>query len=116
MTVTTPSLFDGIKPPVELDVLTSKLPLAERWPLWRDANGELIEYITRLALSAARRGANRLSMKALFEQVRASAVVDNGGPADFKLNNDYTSLLARLLMDRHAELAGLFETRQRRAA
>lgn len=111
-----PSLLDTITPPVELDVNISKLPLEERWPIWVDANGALIEHITRLALSAARRGAKRLSMKQLFEAVRASASVDNGGPVPWRLNNDYTAPMARLLMDRHAELRGLFETRQRRAA
>lgn len=108
------NLLDSIKPPVELDVITSKLPLEERWPIWRDANGELIEYITRRSLGAGRRGAKRLSMKAMFEEVRASAVVSNDGPVPWKLNNDYTALVARLLMERHKELRGLFETRSQR--
>lgn len=113
---TQPSLLDQIEPPVELSVDARKLPLDERFPLWVALNGDLIEHITRLALSAVRRGAKRLSMKALFEQVRASAAVNELGPVPWKLNNDYTSLLARLLMERHKELSGLFETRVRKAA
>lgn len=109
------NLLDAIKPPVELDVITSKLPLAERWPLWRDANPELIEYITRRSLGAARRGAKRLSMKWVFEEVRLSAAVNNDGPVAFKLDNSYSAPMARLLTDRHPELRGLFETRTRRS-
>jgi hypothetical protein len=114
--MTAPTLFDALRPPVELPVDVRKLPLAERFPLWVAANGHLVEHITRLALAAARTGSRRLSMKALFEQVRASASVDNGGPVPWRLDNSYTAPLARLLMERHAELRGLFETRTRRAA
>jgi hypothetical protein len=110
-----PSLLDAIQPPVELPVDVRKLPLEERFPIWVEHNGNLIEHITRLALSASRTGARRLSAKALFEQVRASALVENGGPTPWRLDNSYTAPLARLLMERHAELRGLFETRQRRA-
>jgi hypothetical protein len=42
-----------------------------------------------------------------------------GLPADgeeFKLNNNYTSRYARLLMEREAGLSGLFATRELRAA
>lgn len=114
--MTTPTLFDALAPPVELDVDVRKLPLEERFPIWVEHNGNLIEHITRLALSAARSGARRLSMKALFESVRMSASVDNGGPVPWRLDNSYTAPLARLLMERHAELRGLFETRARKAA
>lgn len=116
MTTTQPSLLAQIRPPVELSVDVRRLPLEERFPIWVDANGHLVEHITRLALSAARTGSRRLSMKALFEQVRASASVDNGGPVLWRLDNSYSAPLARLLMERHSELRGLFETRTRRAA
>jgi hypothetical protein len=114
--MTAPTLFDALQPPVDLPVDVRRLPLEQRFPLWVDANGNLVEHITRLALAASRSGAGRLSMKALFEMVRLSASVDNGGPVPWRLDNSYTAPLARLLMERHAELRGLFETRTRRVA
>lgn len=113
--VTQPSILDGIKPPVDIPVDVRKLPIEERFPIWVAANGHLVEYITRRSLGAARRGAKRLSMKAIFEEIRASASVDNGGPVEWRLDNSFTAPMARLLMDRNPELRGLFETRSQRS-
>src|ERR1039458_3585900 len=109
------TLLDLITPPVQIPVDARHLPLDERFALWVQLNPTLVERITRLALAQAARGARRLSTKSLFEQVRASAVVA-GPPADWKLDNSFTAPMARLLVQRHPELDGLFEFRVRRSA
>ena len=113
---TTPDLLSLISPPVDLPVDMRKLPLEERFPLWLERNPHIVEHITRIALSAAHRGAKRQSMKAIFESIRASASVDNGGPVPWRLDNSMTALMARHIVARHPELEGQFEFRQRRAA
>lgn len=56
-----------------------------------------------------RRGSRKVGMKMLFEVLRWEVAMKTTG--DFKLNNNYTSYYARLIMERNPDLDGLFETR-----
>lgn len=60
-------------------------------------------------------GEARLSINMLFEVMRYHRKLQTAGD-DYLLNNDYRALYARMLMEREPELAGLFETRRRKAA
>ncbi|MEV0636312.1 hypothetical protein AB0I77_15325 [Streptomyces sp. NPDC050619] len=67
-----------------------------------------------LECMAARRladGATRVSLKDLFEDLRCQLPYGVGG-----LNNNFTALYARRLIDFHPHWAGVFELRRRRAA
>lgn len=108
-----PSLLDQIEPHDEKT--DQGLTPVEAFHRWAQHNAGAMEMITRMALWSARNG-RRCSMKRIFEDVRAAGSVDTTGPAPYKLNNNWTSICARYLMDRHPELAGKFETRSRRAA
>lgn len=57
----------------------------------------------------------RCGMKMLWERLRWEHAVGNLGDADFKLNNNYTSLYARYIMEWSERYADLFETRERRS-
>ena len=64
------------------------------------------------------KGIERWGMKSLWEVLRwriAIGQVRVVGDADFKLNNDYTSRYARLLIQNSPEFATMFELRELRA-
>ncbi|HVX20934.1 MAG TPA: hypothetical protein VHB02_06285 [Acidimicrobiales bacterium] len=116
MTATVVSLFDSIRPEPEVPVDIRKLPVEQRFPYWAERHPEVIEHVERLALTAAKRGVRRLSMKSLFEMARAAAVFDTTAPERWRLTNSMAAPLGRLLVERHPELAELFKFRTRRGA
>jgi hypothetical protein len=63
------------------------------------------------ALELVAAGRKRLSIKMLFEVLRWEHLLTTTDP-DFKMNNNYHSRYARLLMDRNPTLRGVFETRE----
>jgi hypothetical protein len=65
-----------------------------------------------MALEMRRRGHRQYGIKALFEVLRFNHAMRTEGDI-FKLNNNYTALYARLLMDNEPELDDFFETRRR---
>ena len=98
-----PTLFDA--PPSELD---------QRFQAFHRKHPEVYQTLRRLALDMHARGYRRTSMKMLFEVIRwdhlKSMTPDQA--EDFKLNNSYSSRMARLLMETEPALAGFFETRE----
>lgn len=80
-----------------------------------EANPHIYETLRRFALEAKRAGRSRIGIAAIFERVRWYTQVETRDDT-FKLNNNWRSYYARLLMEREPELAGLFETRKLRAA
>ncbi len=110
------NLLDLIRPPVDIPTDMRRLPLEQLFPLWLERNPHIVERVIVLALADVRRGVHRCSMKRYFELIRGSVAVDNGGPTAFRLDNSYTGLLSRHVMDRCPELQGRFELRTRRAA
>lgn len=58
-----------------------------------------------------RRGSRRLGIGMLFEVLRWEVAMRTTGE-DFKLNNNYRSYYARLIMQREPDLAGVFDTRR----
>jgi hypothetical protein len=58
-----------------------------------------------------RRGTEKLGIGMLFEVLRWDLAISTEGDA-FKLNNNYRSYYARLIMTREPDLEGVFETRR----
>ena len=74
---------------------------------------EVYDALRALAYRAKDRGRTKLSIKMLFEVVRWEWTI-SGLPDEselWKLNNNYHSRYARLLMRQDPALAGIFETR-----
>ncbi|WP_328939271.1 hypothetical protein OG288_37290 [Streptomyces tauricus] len=67
--------------------------------------------LERMAARRLAGGATRFSLKDLFEDLRRRLP-----PGVTGLNNNYTALYARRLMENHPDWAGVFELRRRRAA
>jgi hypothetical protein len=88
-----------------------RLTLQERFDRWVDANPNLIELFLQYAREAQSVGRERYGIGALAERVRWNVVIEKRGE-EFALNNDYRSRLARLLVKRDPNLAGLFEFRK----
>ena len=78
-------------------------------------NPKVYETLVRLAREwVARFGGHKLGIATLYERARweiALATTD----ADFKLNNDWRSYYARLIMTQEPDLAGLFDLRASKA-
>jgi len=74
-------------------------------------NPQVYRELVRLARAwQSRRGTGKVGMKMLFEVLRWQLAMSTTGD-DFKLNNNYTSYYARLVMAENPDLRGLFQTR-----
>ncbi len=77
------------------------------------AHPEVYDGLVRLTYEAKNAGRARIGIAMLFEVLRWQWIIA-GLPDDaeaWKLNNNYKSRYARLIMRRHPPLAGMFETR-----
>ena len=81
---------------------------------FHDRHPVVYDYLVTLAFQARRVGRHRIGMKMLFEVLRWEWTIA-GLPDDaeeWKLNNNYTSRYARLIMADYPLLDGLFELRE----
>lgn len=111
----TPSLWDDLPPEPALVLPDPGLSLEERFAQFRDRNPWVEQTLVRLARDLKARGAERVGMKMLFEVLRwqwARTTIDPH--SEWSLNNSYTALFSRHLMESYPDLDGLFETRARR--
>jgi hypothetical protein len=74
-------------------------------------NPHVYRELVTLARRARRAGADRIGIGMLFEVLRWRHTLRTGGD-DFKLNNNYRSYYARLIMAHEADLEGVFELRR----
>lgn len=81
-----------------------------RFRAFHAENPEVYRELRDLALAAVRSGRRRVGMKQLFEVLRWNRGLVTTGD-EFRLNNNYTSRYARLLMEQEPSLTGVFETR-----
>lgn len=84
--------------------------LDRRFERFVEENPHVYREFVRFAREARRAGL-RVGAKAVWERLRwelAIATTD----AEWKLNNSFTSRMARLAMEREPDLAGFFETRE----
>lgn len=103
---------------LQLDV-KRKATIAERFAEWIADHPEVYAELRRLALEAVRAGRRKIGIKELYEvarwHLRLKAHDFGRDGKSYALNNDYTAPMARLLMEREPELAGMFEIRERRS-
>lgn len=84
--------------------------IGERFATFHAANPWVYEALVQLARQTNRGGLHPLGIGMLFEVLRWQWMRSTLGD-DFKLNNDYRSRYARLIMDSEPDLADVFETR-----
>lgn len=90
--------------------------IEQRFRGFHQQNPRVYDALRKLAVDLVQMGHERVGMKMLFEVVRWQHAMRTTKDGGFKLNNDFTALYARLLMDREPALAGRFETREMRGA
>ncbi len=78
--------------------------------IYHEENPRVYASLIRFANEVKRSGRNKYSIVALFERIRWHYQIETTGD-DFKLNNNYRSCYARMLMLEHSEFEGMFETR-----
>lgn len=79
---------------------------------FHQANPSVLDEMLRLARARVTAGATRIGVKALWEELRSWLKVTGG---EYKLNNNFTSLYARKLIERDPSLATVIELRTRKA-
>ncbi len=87
----------------------------DRFADFHRANPHVYTELVVLARHAHRRGYRRIGIELLFCVLRwRSMMTTSADEYGFKLNNNFTSRYARLIMAEHPELAGIFSTRELR--
>lgn len=89
--------------------------LEERFRAFHEANPQVYAELVRLARDLVAKGHSRFGIGLLFEVLRWQRMLATTGD-DFKLNNNWRSRYARLIDRNEPDLAGVFETRELRAA
>ena len=84
-----------------------------QWELVKEANPELLFHCYALCKTAQDRGIKRWSADAMFHVLRWESALSTGD-LGVKVNNNYSSLAARDLMDAYPELEGFFSLRVRK--
>lgn len=106
--------------PLDLSPLTEPeyeehLTIQERYELWLAANPWILPALARLLDDWSAHGGRRVGVKAAVEWMRFF-YARQIQTSDFRINNSYTSRLARDLITEYPHLAAVIETRELRAA
>jgi hypothetical protein len=80
------------------------------WIQTEDGRKVEAEVLRRARLLLAR-GTRHYGIAAMVEAIRFDAEIRLLGDGTYKINNNHKPMLARWMMNRHAELQGFFETR-----
>ena len=104
------SLFDSASPPIL--VKPDPGTIDDSFDRFHSANPWVYDALVELARDLHRRGRGKVGMKMLFEVLRWHWYMSTTDESsDFKLNNNYTSRYARLIMKNESDLEGIFEIR-----
>lgn len=87
------------------------MSLQDDFERFHAANPHVYKELARLARQAVARGRTRVGIGMLWEVLRWYFWLETKGDVEFKLNNNYRSRYARLLMNQEPDLRGLFEVR-----
>lgn len=113
MTDTQPSLFD---PELWAEIVaahnaeTGGSEIADAFQTFDESNPHVYTALVQMARDLVNRGHRRIGMKMLFEVLRWQTAMYTTG-STFKLNNNYTSHYARVIMENEPDLRGVFELR-----
>lgn len=91
------------------------MTVQEDFEWFHENNPEVYRRLVALVRQAQLKGYKRVGIKHLFEVLRWEMKVDTFAP-DYRLNNNYTSRYARMLLEHHPEFEGFIEVRELKAA
>ena len=88
----------------------------QRFIDFHTSNPHVYAELVKLAMQAHTIGRRKLGIRMLWERMRWTFAVETVRPeGDPKLNNDFTSRYARLIMEQVPALAGMFDLRELRS-
>lgn len=90
----------------------SRPSIEARFTAFRAANPHVFAELLRLAREHLDRGVPYIAVKKLWEECRVS--LRSSGDGGFNLNNDFTSLAARWLIESDPRLASVIRLRRRK--
>lgn len=90
---------------------TAQRSIADQFAKFHDEHPDVYEQLSSLAHEMRDRGFHHYGIATLFEVVRHHRHTSGKDDAGFKLNNNFRSHYARLLMEREHALKGMFHTR-----
>lgn len=96
---------------------TQEQTITQKFVAWieTDQGQTVLNEFTRLAFDAYDAGAKKIGAKAIWERMRWSLFVEWRLGDEYKLNNNFTSRIARMVATRHPWLAPMFEFRRLRS-
>lgn len=94
-------------------VMTPDNPIADAFTAFHAANPGVYKRLVKLAHQAKEKGHHQIGIGMLFEVLRWEQHLETADAAsEFKLNNNYRSRYARLIMEQEPSLQGIFATRK----
>ena len=87
--------------------------IQRRFLAFHEENPHVYAELVRMAREALPKAGGKLGIRMLWERLRWSMLQTHGD--DFKLNDNFPSRYARMMMDQEPDLAGVFELRGLRA-
>lgn len=91
--------------------MSATMTHADRFEAFHRSNPQVFDRLKTMCLDLRSRGFTRWGIKNLWEKLRFDLAIDTTSP-DYRLNNNYHSHYARLLMAEVSELAGFFQLRK----
>ena len=86
--------------------------IQQKFTRFHSRNPHVYKAIIDICNGLKQSGINSFGMKGIFERMRWEYAIQTQGEP-YKLNNNYTALYARMIMECEAGLRGFFETRER---
>ncbi len=105
-----PTLFEPL-PPLKKPAYEKTDTIEERFSAFHAANPAVYRELRTMAPGIKRRGATRYGIAGLIEVLRYRYSLQTSGDS-LKLNNNFRSRYARLLIDNEPELDSFFELRE----
>ena len=96
--------------------ITTDSPIERAFWEFHAANPHVYDRLVHLTRDLMRRGRRKIGIGMLFEVLRWHHLSTVGDADGFKLNNNYRSYYARLIMSIEPDLDGIFEIRRLHAA
>lgn len=90
------------------------LTIEEQFEIYNQANPHIWYAFMEEAFEQLRQGRKHLSAKAIIEKLRYETNLRAKDFQKFKINNSFTSLYARKLIEEFPEFASFFELRERK--
>lgn len=86
--------------------------IQQRFEEFHRENPHIYALVVKYCRQVMDAGLKKYSVNAIFERIRWHLRVEVKSRDEFKLNNNYRSRYARLVMDQEPGLEGFFETRE----